>query len=217
MLAPGCLLRARLIATTCRSHTFRCSNWKVLLTQPCLPRRYDTLRARSLAVRNRSFVAAANAAPDDTPPASNGAPVNGVPTSGASWDISSKWTVQAQQAGQQLAPAAAPSTAGQLPGCALLDLAWNEAVLDSLAQQITELHGNRSPRHSFVPFCRLIDRNLARKYGLNEGLLRSVMDMPHSQSQSTEQVGFSSVAAALTSPEVAPKWLAGVGPLCNTC
>jgi len=140
MLAPGCLLRARLIATTCRSHTFRCSNWKVFLTQPCLPRRYDTLRARSLAVRNRSIVAAANAAPDDTPPTSNGAPVNGVPTSGTSWDISSKRTVQAQQAGQQLAPAAAPSTVGQLPGCArLICPYWNEAVPDSLAQRIAEL------------------------------------------------------------------------------
>ena len=35
--------------------------------------------------------------------------------------------------------------------------------------------------------CSLVDRNLARKYGLNEGLLRSVMDMPGSHSQSIEQ------------------------------
>lgn len=35
---------------------------------------------------------------------------------------------------------------------------------------------------------RLVDRNLARKYGLSEDMLRNVMDMPHSQAQTMEQL-----------------------------
>jgi hypothetical protein len=37
--------------------------------------------------------------------------------------------------------------------------------------------------------CRWFDRNLARQYGISNEMLQSVMDMPHSQAQSMEQVG----------------------------
>lgn len=36
--------------------------------------------------------------------------------------------------------------------------------------------------------CRWFDRNLARQYGISNEMLQSVMDMPHSQAQSMEQV-----------------------------
>jgi hypothetical protein len=45
---------------------------------------------------------------------------------------------------------------------------------------ISAMNGHRS--------CRWFDQNLARQYGISNEMLQSVMDMPHSQAQSMEQV-----------------------------
>lgn len=63
--------------------------------------------------------------------------------------------------------------------------------------------------------CSLIDRNLARKYGLNNEMLRSVMDMPHSQAQSMEQVRRRFVNACILKL-VSHSWAMSHAPLRDT-
>ena len=60
---------------------------------------------------------------------------------------------------------------------------WDITADDSwLTSQhgVSAINGYRS--------CRWFDRNLARQYGISNEMLQSVMDMPHSQAQSMEQV-----------------------------
>jgi hypothetical protein len=124
------------------------------------------------AASPRVCASSANGSPSGAPPNGNGA---------SGGDALQPSADAVQLNGQPLPPSLASaaryaSFCQNLPDFAVLVVVVWESAITML--QSSDAHCT----------CSWPDRNLARKYGLSNEMLQSVMDMPHSQAQTMEQV-----------------------------